>query len=263
MDISEDAEIIRSLITILYPIPSEVPGSSDKILALLAATQKYEMNVVQSSIRAEVFWEQSPTLKEALVFRGYAIASRAGLRPEMVKLALLTLGQPMTFRRLGAELRLFEGQALRELAGFREQCRDHLTLYFKSFLDISNGPSKIWVGCPGKDEPKGAPPALPHWLNTLFTDQIDELKHAFTRPLIKPSSICEKYLEALQKHCTPDVCTFCAGVHVMKGEQYSGIMKNGLIDALAKASFAFVPWENVNLFHGRFQALGRAASSRE
>ena len=36
VDISEDAELVRSLITILYPIPSDIPASHDRILALLA-----------------------------------------------------------------------------------------------------------------------------------------------------------------------------------------------------------------------------------
>ncbi|KAH9026895.1 hypothetical protein EDB84DRAFT_1501240, partial [Lactarius hengduanensis] len=43
VEISEDAELVRSLITILYPIPSEIPASYDRILALLAAAHKYDM----------------------------------------------------------------------------------------------------------------------------------------------------------------------------------------------------------------------------
>ncbi|KAH9174349.1 hypothetical protein EDB89DRAFT_566245 [Lactarius sanguifluus] len=265
VDISEDAELVRSLITMLYPIPSELPASYDKILALLAAAQKYEMDAVQSSIRAEVARGPSPTLDGAQVFRAYAIASSNGLRPEMEMAARLTLDQPMTLDHLGDELRLFEGRALRELSSFREQCRDNLASCFKSFLDIDSGPSKIWVGCPGHktEQPDSAreifgsgrrrrvpnssswsgigpglgenAPVLPPWLQDLFTREIGELEHAFTRPLIKPSSIRGKYLEALQSHSSPDLCTFCVKVYVINGEWYYVQLKQALVHSREKA----------------------------
>ena len=148
VDVSEDSMLVRSLITILYPIPPEIPASYDIILDLLAAAQKYDMGAVQSSIRAEVTSSPPPALDGAHVFRAYAIASRNGLKPEMEKIARLTLDQPMTFEHLGDELRLFEGRALSELACFRKSCRDNLVSSFNSFLNINSDPSKIWVGCP-------------------------------------------------------------------------------------------------------------------
>jgi hypothetical protein len=150
VDISEDAELVRSLITILYPIPSEIPASYDRILALLAAAQKYDMGAVQSSIRAEVAHRPPPALDGAQAFRAYAIASNSGLTPEMDMAARFTLDQPMTFEHLGDELRLFEGRALLELASFRKGCRDSLVSCFESFLDIQvgSGLSKIWIDCP-------------------------------------------------------------------------------------------------------------------
>ena len=150
VDISEDAELVRSLITILYPIPSEIPASYDRLLALLAAAQKYDMGYVQSSIRAEVTSRPPPALDGAQAFRAYAIASRSGLTPEIVMAARHTLNQPMTFEHLGDKLRLFEGGALSELARFRKACRDNLVSLLNSFLDINSGPSKIWVGCPAQ-----------------------------------------------------------------------------------------------------------------
>ncbi|KAH9058203.1 hypothetical protein EDB87DRAFT_1627107 [Lactarius vividus] len=247
VDISEDSELVRFLITMLYPVPSELPASYDKILALLAAAQKYEMDAVQSTIRAKVARGPSPTLVGPQAFRAYAITSSSGLRPEMEMAARLTLDQPMTFKHLGIELRSFEGRALRELVSFREQCRDNLVWCFKSLLDTDHGPSKIWVGCPadkgerldsirenrwkvrrvtnsssstGNDEPEETVTTLPSWLHDLFTREIGGLKPAFKRPLIKPSTIRGKYLEALQDHSSPGLCTFCVRVHLMKGERY-------------------------------------------
>ena len=261
VDISEDAELVRSLITVLYPIPSEIPASYDRILALLAAAQKYDMGAVQSSIRAEVTRRPPPSLHGPRAFRAYAIASSSGLIPEMDMAARLTLDQPMTFEHLGDELRLFEGRALSELSRFRKAYRDNLVSWFKSFLDIDSGSSKIWVGCPTKelsattgslfraahslnhhsrnDHPK-SPPTLPTWVHKLFTSQIEELKQAtFTRPLIQSSTIREKYLEALRGHAAPDRCTFCLGVHAIKGEWYCIQLEQGLAHARESASVAF------------------------
>lgn len=257
VDISEDAELVRSLITMLYPIPSKLPASYDRVLALLAAAKKYEMDAVQSSIRAEVACNP-PRMVE--VFRAYAIASSSGLTSEMDSARRLTLDRPMTFEYLDDEMRSFEGQALRELARFREQCRDHLVSCFESFLDIKNGPSKIWVGCPGKkvkqtdlarlksrntvnssvEDESEAVPALPPWLSNIFTTEINTLKQAFTHPLIKPSRIREKYQEALQKHISPDLCTFCVRTHIMNGVWYCERLKQQLANAREKVSTIFV-----------------------
>ncbi|KAH9022505.1 hypothetical protein EDB84DRAFT_495565 [Lactarius hengduanensis] len=239
VDISEDAGLVRSLITMLYPIPPELPASYDRILALLAAAQKYDMGAVQSSIRAEVARRPPPTLDGVLAFRAYVIASNSKLTPEMEMAARLTLDRPMTFEYLGDELRLFEGRALRELASFRKGSRDNLVSCIESFLRINGGPSKIWVDCPKRSkssQSKSSPPTvtLPTWVQNLFSPLIEELKQAFTSPLIKPSSIREKYLEALRKHAAPDLCTSCLGVHALKGEWYCMQLEKALAQAHEK-----------------------------
>ena len=157
--LSEDAELVRALITVLYPIRSQIPTSYERVLALLAAAQKYDMPFVQSSVRAEVMRKRSPAKTEAQAFRAFAIAFSNNLSPEIQTTARLTLDFPLTFESLGDELRLFRGSALRELVGFRKMCRDNIVTCLESFLDAHNGPSRIWVGCPKPSRPE--PQALP------------------------------------------------------------------------------------------------------
>ncbi|KAH9023515.1 hypothetical protein EDB84DRAFT_1564687 [Lactarius hengduanensis] len=249
VEISEDAELVRSLITILYPIPSEIPASYDKILALLAAAHKYDMTAVQSSIRGEVAHRQSPVLDGAQAFRAYAIASSSRLIPEMNTAASLTLDYPMTFEHLGDDLRLFEGWALHELSNFRKGCRDKLVSCFESFLNTLNGPSRIWIDCRGnKAQPLNeGGPALPTWVRDFFSQQIEELKQDFTRPLVKPSIVRSKYLRALLEHATrgyPGKCTFCLEKHATNGEDYSVQLEREIARAREKASVVFLgyPW---------------------
>jgi hypothetical protein len=122
----EDAELVRALVTVLYPIPPEIPISYEKVLALLAAAQKYEMSAVQASIRAEVVRRGLPEPTGAQALRAFAIAFSNKLSPEMGTTARLTLDSPLTFAALGDSLPLFRGLALHELTAFRKMCRDNI-----------------------------------------------------------------------------------------------------------------------------------------
>ncbi|KAH9174329.1 hypothetical protein EDB89DRAFT_2094057 [Lactarius sanguifluus] len=81
--LSEDAEILNSLLKMLYPVPSMVPDSYDKALELLAASQKYDMASIQSSIRTEIKSWGPIVLTGTMAYRAYAISSGAKLHPEM------------------------------------------------------------------------------------------------------------------------------------------------------------------------------------
>jgi hypothetical protein len=111
----EDAELLNSLISLLYPIPLVIPGSYQKVFALLAVCQKYEMESVQFSIRSAIKLGTFPAPVVAEGFGAYAIASRIGLVPEMQDAARLISGQPITFESLGEGLRSFKGRALYNL----------------------------------------------------------------------------------------------------------------------------------------------------
>ena len=238
----EDAELLNSLVSMLYPVRPVIPDSYDKVLHLLAACQKYEMVQIQSFIRAEVNRESSPAPVGAEVFRAYAIASSKGLIPEMEKAARLTLDYPMTFESLGEELRFFEGSALHDLARFRKRYKDNLVTCLNSFLQVNNpGPSNVWIGCPDVTPPQSSgtnpPPALPTWLRRVLSQERDNWfpsffspsnSSLFTRPLTTPSSIREKYLTAIKTH--PD-CNFCLWAHATMGPTFCADLENRLTQA--------------------------------
>jgi hypothetical protein len=139
VQLSEDSELLNSLVSMLYPVPTVMPNSYHKVwyllatlsgmitnfyckvLYLLAACQKYEMASVQSYIRAKVKCKEFPAPKGAEAFAAYGIASAKGLIPEMKDAVRLTLKLPMTFERLGEGLRFFEGSALLDLANSRKR----------------------------------------------------------------------------------------------------------------------------------------------
>ncbi|KAF8256439.1 hypothetical protein EI94DRAFT_1766821 [Lactarius quietus] len=54
IQLPEDAVLLNSLVSFLYPIPRVGPGSYERVFALLSACQKYDMVSSQSHIRNEV-----------------------------------------------------------------------------------------------------------------------------------------------------------------------------------------------------------------
>jgi hypothetical protein len=255
VQLSESSELLNSLISILYPVPTVMPNSYDKVLYfslrlvrsdtyrhsankvlyLLAACQKYEMASVQASIRAEVSHGASPAPKGAEAFTAYAIASAKDLIPEMESAARLTLDQPMTFEILGDGLRLFQSWAFRDLVNFRRRCRDNLLTCLGPFIQ-SSGPSIIWLGCL-QVQPNSGPrnPILPRWLSRLLLRIQNELKHQnLTSPLDTHQKIRWEYLKALQTHLD---CKFCLGVHASKGSAYCAELENKLAHARDKVAY--------------------------
>jgi hypothetical protein len=163
---SEDAELVRALITVLYPIPSEIPVAYDRVLVLLAASQKYDMPAVQFCIRTKVSYRKLTAQTGDEAFRAFAIASRNGLaRNEHCCTPHPRLLHDL--RKSQKQTAPFEGWALRDLASFRKDRRDEIISCFESFLDAHKGPSDIWIGCPSvQASGKNQEPILPHgWRN--------------------------------------------------------------------------------------------------
>jgi len=235
--LSEDAEVLKCLLTMVYPIPSMIPNSYNQTLMVLSASQKYDMDGVQSRICAEIRDKNLPMPTGAATFRAYANASIKGLSSEKETLARLTLDFPMTLEYLCDELPFFEGWVLCDLIRFRKRCRDNLTSCFKSFLNFGQPAFNIWMAC-GHSGSWIMPDTgySPSWLTNLFQKRLTELDQAFTNPLPNTSNIREEYLSALQAHIKSFDCITCPKVHIMNGEVFCKEIENRLALAIGKVS---------------------------
>jgi hypothetical protein len=215
--VSEDAEVLHSLLTVLYPIPFVITDSYEKTLDLLSASQKYDMATVLSTVRSEI-GHQLPTTEAA--FRAYAIAYSKQLGPEMETAARLTLDHPMTFEVITDNLPLFEGSALRDLARFRKRCCDNILSFFVGFIDGSDSLSKIWFGCEhhSPHQRRAKKERLSAWLRILILQYIKSLRETYTNTLPKPSSLREKVFAPLRTHISRLNCSSCSTVYAMEGE---------------------------------------------
>ena len=221
--LSEDAETLDSLISMLYPVLPEMPSSSDSALALLAAATKYDMDRVQSSIREEINRRGLLSLTPAESFRMYAVACSKGLIPEMESFARLTLCHPLSFRSLGDALLSFEGQALRYLADFRLRSIREFNANLKSFFS-PGGPSRIWAS---SSCPKGSN-QLPDWLESCSRSIqcIWAGEDSLTNIIPTDEQLCHKYLNALQCHGkNGNNCNSCLLVHALEGDKYRKELK--------------------------------------
>jgi hypothetical protein len=238
--LSEDAEVLNSLISMLYPIPSVLPNSYDKALTLLATSQKYDMVGVQSRIRAEIQSKIFPALTGPEIFRSYAISSSGKLPSEIGELARLTLDFPMTFEYLCDELSSFEGRALRDLVGFRKRCRENLVSCFESFLRLDK-PFNIWIRCDdGRYSQSVSSEAVsPSWLIQFFQKHLNESREAFSKPFFNPRHIRGEYLSALRAHVNSYSCISCTKVHTLNGETFCKGLEDRLTQALSEVRTYF------------------------
>ena len=235
--LSEDADVLKCLLTMLYPISSVIPNSYDKTLMVLAASQKYDMDGVQSRIRAEIRDKTLPMPTGAATFRAYAIASIGGLSSEKEMLARLTLDFPMTFEYLCDELPFFEGWVLRDLISFRKRCRDNLIECFKSFLNLGTPPFNIWMSCTNYSPHMSSNTGhRPSWLTDFFQKRLTELDQAFTKPFPDTTNIRGEYRSALQAHVTSSDCLACPKVHVLNREMFCKEIEDRLARAIGNVS---------------------------
>jgi hypothetical protein len=78
IQLSEDAGLLNSLISLLYPIAPIIPGSYEEVFALLGACQKYDMTSIQSYVRSEVKRGTFPAPFGTEAFRAYATRAAWG-----------------------------------------------------------------------------------------------------------------------------------------------------------------------------------------
>ncbi|KAF8263751.1 hypothetical protein EI94DRAFT_1806732 [Lactarius quietus] len=238
VELPEDSSLLKSLVSFLYPINPIIPGSYEKLFALLGACQKYDMASIQSRIRSEIKRETFSALAGAEAFHAYAIASNMALIPEMESTARHTLGYPMTFEFLGEALRSFEGRGLCDLVRYRKRCRDNLVSCLDSFFDVRSR-FQTWSGCrqPTPNGPtvnvRGAPTV---WLGNLFSRTNVELQNGFTRAISSPSNILEEYITALKNHNVTHNCASCCRVQAMEGKSFCTELEEQLTQALDKVS---------------------------
>ena len=125
----ENGATLHSLLTLIFPVPPVLPSNSEKIMELLAAAQKYQMDSVLSHVRGIVGARKDPPfIRPETAPHIYFLAQTQGLRQEAVRAARVTLRLSMVVEDLG-DMLAFPGPTgayLYELWRYHERIRTDL-----------------------------------------------------------------------------------------------------------------------------------------
>ena len=175
--LQESGAILHSLLTLIFPVVSVLPSTSEKIMELLAVAQKYQMDSVLSDIRSIIGARKDPPfIRPETAFHIYFLAQEHELHPEAIQAARVTLRLPMVIEDLGDKLDFLgtTGAYLHELWKYHERVRADLKSGVIEFKN-SGLPQDVKVlRCMGSvysDSP-------PRWL-ARYIDSIADAPHLF------------------------------------------------------------------------------------
>jgi hypothetical protein len=129
VELPENGATLRNLLTFIFPVDPILPSTSEKIMELLAATQKYQMKSVLSHIRGIISARKDPPfIRPETAFHIYFLAQKYGLHQEALQAARVTLRLPMVIEDLGDKLDSSDmtGPYLRALWKYHERIRTDL-----------------------------------------------------------------------------------------------------------------------------------------
>ena len=175
--LQESGAILHSLLTLIFPVVSVLPSTSEKIMELLAVAQKYQMDSVLSDIRSIIGARKDPPfIRPETALHIYFLAQEHELHPEVIQSARVALRLPMVIEDLGDKLDFpgVMGAYLHELWKYHERVRADLKSGVPEFKN-SGLPQDVKVlrciGSVHSDSP-------PRWLDG-YIDSIADAPHLF------------------------------------------------------------------------------------
>ena len=209
----ESGATIYSLLTLIFPVVPILPSSTDNIMELLAAAQKYQMDSVLSHIRCIIGSRKDPSfIRPETALHIYFLAQQHELHQEALQAARVTLRMPMALEDLGDSLGFpgMTGAYLHELWKYHEQVRTDLNsdmLEFRHFglpddvrglrCEVTVRPISHSSRAP---TPTGPIRPVPQWLDK-YSKSIADAPHLFD--LISFENECVRHLqEKTQRSCS-------------------------------------------------------------
>ena len=125
VQLPERGEILRCLLTFIYPVTPLLPSTPEEVMELLSVAQKYQMEVASTHIRGSIGRQNSlPTQRLESALHIYSLAQKYGLRTEALQAAqAILLKQSMTIEDLDNKLDIMSGASLYELWKYYERVR--------------------------------------------------------------------------------------------------------------------------------------------
>ena len=119
----ESGEILKYLLTFIFPVTPCVPSTLEKTMELLSVAQKYQTRAALSHIRASIAEKNLLPTRLEPALELYALARRYELQPEALQAAQSILKYPMTTEDFYNKLDIMSDTFLYELWMYRERVR--------------------------------------------------------------------------------------------------------------------------------------------
>ena len=171
----ERGEILRCLLTFIYPVPPVLPSTPEEIMELLSVAQKYRMEVALTHIRGSISRQNAlPTHLEPTLHT-YALAQNYGLRPEALQTARAILLKQSFFslEDLDNKFDVMSGAALYELWNYYKRVEAILASDLADFMMSGACGTLSSLQCT-----KLGPSRTPKWLHSYVTT-IGTFPHLF------------------------------------------------------------------------------------
>ena len=194
--LSESGEILRCLITFVFPVTPVFPSTPDEIMELLSVAQKYQMGAALTHIRGSIVRQNSlPTHLEPAL-RIYALAQRYGLRQEALQMAqAILLKQPMSIEDLDDKLDIMLGASLYELWKYYEKVREILASDLTEFRKSCARGTLTGLRCKKLDSPQ-----IPRWLDR-YIESIGKSPILFDYGGLNVAMACHTKMNAKEPGC--------------------------------------------------------------
>jgi hypothetical protein len=85
INLPESGVTLHSLLTFIFPVAPTLPSTTEKIMELLAAAQKYQMDSVLTHIRGAISLQDPPFIRPETALHIYFLAQKYELRQETLQ----------------------------------------------------------------------------------------------------------------------------------------------------------------------------------
>jgi len=167
VQLPERGEILRCLLTFIYPVPPLLPSTPEEIMELLFVAQKYRMEVALTHIRGSISRQNAlPTHLEPTLHT-YALAQKYGLRPEALQTARAILLKQSFFslEDLDNKFDIMSGASLYELWNYYKRVEAILASDLADFTMSGACGTLSSLQCTNF----GGPSRIPKWLHGYIT----------------------------------------------------------------------------------------------
>jgi hypothetical protein len=188
VQLPESGEILRRLLTFIFPVTPLRPSTPEDIMELLSVAQKYQMETALAHIRGSVARHNSLPSGLEPALHTYALAQKYGLRPEALQTArVILLKQPMSIEDFENKLDIMPGASLYELWKYYERVRDILASDLTEFRESCT--RGTITGLPGLRCTELSSSQIPSWLDR-YIESIGQSPNLFDYAELNTALAC-------------------------------------------------------------------------